>query len=356
MEESILNLLRKRVNRPVFIWGSGSAGIRIFTFLEEIGVQVEGFIDSDPIKHGMTVNSITIYSPDALKKSNYANKPFVVIASMYRGEIEAQLKKLGFDIKNDCWNNTGKFTESAPNGTPENIYDWFNNTILNSPYLPPLDVTLGTSLPWDHHCLYEARIAVRMAEMRYVEQVIFPENIIKNNVSGAVLEFGVFTGYWLERLYNICELHKMNCDVIGFDSFEGLPAKDKLNDFSTWQEGMYKADYETVAKRLKISERKNLKLFKGWFSDTFRLKEVRKIDKIAFARIDCDIYRPALECLEFIEDRLVEGAIVVFDDWSWTFKGEALALYEHLKKSQWNFKFLFYIDHVHLYFSVHKKE
>jgi hypothetical protein len=48
-------------------------------------------------------------------------------------------------------------------------------------------------------------------------------------------------------------------------------------------ERMYKADYETVARNLKVNERKNLKLFKRWFRDTFLLYAVKKINKIAYA-------------------------------------------------------------------------
>ena len=34
-----------------------------------------------------------------------------------------------------------------------------------------------------------------------------------------------------------------------------------------------------------------------------------------YARIDCDIYQPARECLHYLGPRLVDGAIAVFDDW-----------------------------------------
>jgi hypothetical protein len=36
---------------------------------------------------------------------------------------------------------------------------------------------------------------------------------------------------------------------------------------------------------------------------------------IPYVRIDCDIYLPALDCLNYLGSRLAGGAILVFDDW-----------------------------------------
>jgi hypothetical protein len=191
--------------------------------------------------------------------------------------------------------------------------------------------------------------------MDYVEKEIFPKIIVAQNIQGAIIEFGVAQGGWLEKLYTINELYSPDREVIGFDSFEGLPETDRDNDYPAWRKGMYKADYETVAHNLKITERKNLKLIKGWFCDTFTSDAVKNIDKIAYARIDCDIYQSSFECFKFIDTRLSEGAVVVCDDWGWSLGSETKAFYDWLPHSRWNFEFLFYIDLFHIYFRVKKK-
>jgi hypothetical protein len=184
---------------------------------------------------------------------------------------------------------------------------------------------------------------------------LFPNIIIAQNIQGAIIEFGVAHGSWLDKLYTICEYYSLDRDIIGFDSFEGLPDTDKDNDYPAWHKGMYKVDYETAAHNLKINERKNLKLFKGWFCDTFTLEAVKNIDKIAYARIDCDIYQSSLECFEFIDSRLSEGAIVVCGDWGWRLGSKTKAFHDWLPNSRWKYEFLFYIDHFHIYFQVKNK-
>lgn len=99
-KDYMLYMLKHISNRPMFIWGAGSGGILGLAMLHDIGFDVKGFIDSNPLKHGEIIKSITIYSPDVLK-SNYTNKPFVVIASIHHKEIEVQLKTLGFDTELD---------------------------------------------------------------------------------------------------------------------------------------------------------------------------------------------------------------------------------------------------------------
>ena len=86
-------------------------------------------------------------------------------------------------------------------------------------------------------------------------------------------------------------------------------------------------------------------MIKGWFSESFKRPEIQGIDKICYARIDSDLYQPAVECLDFLRDRLVDGAIL----------GESKALSEWLPTSGLELEFLAYNGIVHLYLRVHKK-
>jgi hypothetical protein len=36
---------------------------------------------------------------------------------------------------------------------------------------------------------------------------------------------------------------------------------------------------------------------------------------VSIAHIDCDLYSSALDCLNFLDGRLADGAILLFDDW-----------------------------------------
>jgi hypothetical protein len=145
-------------------------------------------------------------------------------------------------------------------------------------------------------------------------------------------------------------------NVYGFDSFEGLPKPDTVYDTEYWKEGMYAADIEDVKERLKCSENPHVKLIKGWFSEAFKFEEAKNIKQIAFARIDCDLYHPAVECLDYLKERLADNAILVFDDWQNDLRyGETKAFYEWLPNSGWKFDFLLMNGWVHLFLRARKE-
>jgi hypothetical protein len=100
--ETINYFLKGGLERPLFIWGAGVVGIRTFSILREIDCDVEGFIDSNPTKHGEKVDSLTIFSENALLY-NFYDKPFVIIgtAMKYYTEIEDKLSSLGFIAEKD---------------------------------------------------------------------------------------------------------------------------------------------------------------------------------------------------------------------------------------------------------------
>jgi hypothetical protein len=65
-----------------------------------------------------------------------------------------------------------------------------------------------------------------------------------------------------------------------------------------------------------------IKLVKGWFNETLtpKTKQDLGIKAAAIVYVDCDFYESAVPCLEFITDLLVDGSVIIFDDW-WIFKG-----------------------------------
>jgi len=101
----MLDSLKQSANRPIYIWGTGDGGIRALRLLRDLGYDINGFIDSDPKKLGMTVESVEIFLPDVLEDDCEA-KPFVVIGvirAVFRKEIETKLKALGFESKLDYY-------------------------------------------------------------------------------------------------------------------------------------------------------------------------------------------------------------------------------------------------------------
>jgi O-methyltransferase len=61
---------------------------------------------------------------------------------------------------------------------------------------------------------------------------------------------------------------------------------------------------------------------KGWFQETLTLETKRKLGlkAVSIAYVDCDFYESAKVALNFLTDLLVDGSVIVFDDW-WMYKG-----------------------------------
>lgn len=195
-------------------------------------------------------------------------------------------------------------------------------------------------------------LAMMGAEREYCGHLL--AELDRNNIEGDIVEFGVFDGGWLETIANFCEKLNSPRKLYGFDSFEGLPEGTE-HDLNCWEKGQFAADYEVVCARLKTKERPWINLRKGWFSDT--LPKEHGLDRIAYARIDCDLYSAAVECLEFLSARLVHGAILVFDDWTYNEdKGETKACYEWLVRNpKVSLEFLAANSIGHFYFKTHIK-
>lgn len=221
--------------------------------------------------------------------------------------------------------------------------------IQNFPDSLPNHLYLATSFTHNDPCGEIIKKAMRDAEVQFAKTLL--KQIKENNVEGDIVEFGVYTGSWLNDLNNICKNINLNKKIYGFDSFQGLPSLSQY-DFPVWEVGQFNANYDDVYKFLDCGNNKNIKLVKGWFRDTFPLLK-EEISKICYARIDCDLYEPAKECLEFLTGKLVDGSILVFDDWMWLFThGEPKAFFEWLPTCGYKFEFLAYNGYLQLYLKV----
>ena len=190
------------------------------------------------------------------------------------------------------------------------------------------------------------------AEMSYCEDL--PTELKDTLVPGAIVEFGVYRGDWINRLYDLTETVDFKREIWGFDSFEGLSEPDPDADSGYWKKGAFAAELTEVQILIKASERPRIRLVPGWFSDSLGSKKTAELTQVAFARIDCDIYRPCLECLNFLSSRLSHGAVLVFDDWSHDLRiGEARAFAEWAETvPELRFEFLFYSGWDHFYIRV----
>jgi hypothetical protein len=198
----------------------------------------------------------------------------------------------------------------------------------------------------------KAHNALIGVELEYVEALL--ASIRDYKVSGAIVEFGIFEGWWINHLFEVTERLRLLVPVLGFDSFQGLSAPHLQFDGEFWKEGMYSASRQLVEKKVKASARPRIQLFEGFFAESLTSAAASEVGEIAYARIDCDIYEPAVECLQYLSNRLSHGSILVLDDWPHQVDiGEGRAFAEwvptvpHLR-----FEFLFFGTWGHFYIRV----
>lgn len=100
-----------------------------------------------------------------------------------------------------------------------------------------------------------------------------------------------------------------------FDSFEGVSAPTAEDNLAVsgkpfWQKHQLSVDEETV--RANLAGFDNVALYRGWIPERFPEVEDRLF---AFVHVDVDLYDPTLATLQFFWPRLVQGGIVVCDDY-----------------------------------------
>lgn len=103
-----------------------------------------------------------------------------------------------------------------------------------------------------------------------------------------------------------------------FDSFEGVSEPGEKDAPVNYQEPdgpMWAGEWHGDLRRALINIGRECIVHKGWIPETF--KEVPLDAKCAFAHVDCDLYQPTKDSLEFILPRLAEGGYIAVDDFDY---------------------------------------
>lgn len=103
-----------------------------------------------------------------------------------------------------------------------------------------------------------------------------------------------------------------------FDSFEGLSEPDRNDkpegdELFEWAKGDLSASEEKVRRNLAGFD--NVSYYKGWIPTRFNDVADRRF---RFVHLDVDLYQPTLDSLEFFYPRMVEGGVILLDDYGFT--------------------------------------
>jgi hypothetical protein len=126
-------------------------------------------------------------------------------------------------------------------------------------------------------------------------------------IEGEILEFGVYQGSTI----NFMAEKFPNQTLYGFDSFEGLPEDWNISYKEKYNK--HKKGYFAVDNLPQVKS--NVRLVKGFFDTSLPkwLKE-NNLDKISLLHIDSDLYSSAKIIFDKLNDYIVPGTIIVFDE------------------------------------------
>jgi hypothetical protein len=168
---------------------------------------------------------------------------------------------------------------------------------------------------WDFPRLHPAREMKRLAldeSVQYAQQYmrtavgmessreVLSSALHQVAVSGYYLEFGVYKGGTIGFIANQVGSSQL---VHGFDSFHGLQ--------EPWSGDGFRFDLH--GKMPKVPG--NVILHQGFFADTLPGWLEQNPGPAAFIHIDSDLYEPARVVLEHLQERILPGTIIVFDEY-----------------------------------------
>jgi O-methyltransferase len=131
---------------------------------------------------------------------------------------------------------------------------------------------------------------------------------------GDFAEVGVYQGGSALFLYEIAQEQGRFLHL--FDTFEGMPT---AGEFDTHKVGDFAdVDFDRVRRSMPLAI-----FYKGLFPDTMPAE----LSPLAFVHIDCDQYQSVKDSIERLWPLVVEGGIMLFDDYSYL-EGARLAVDE----------------------------
>ena len=149
--------------------------------------------------------------------------------------------------------------------------------------------------------------------------------VSNERVEGDYLEFGVFRGRSFVEAWHAARYWEQGTmRFIAFDSFAGLPEIRSVDAGGPFRQADYRAsrgDFEATLRQHRVPPSR-VSVVEGLFEQTLHPNTSTAIgvERAAVAVIDCDLYHSTVSVLDFLTDLLVDGSVLIFDDW-YTFRG-----------------------------------
>lgn len=161
------------------------------------------------------------------------------------------------------------------------------------------------------------------------------QDVLRQCVPGLLVECGVAAGVQLAAMWAACaEEGAINRQLVGFDSFQGIPWAGPRDDVQPGIGGIDQIPPEKIGKlessgitvhgQAQVERnlvqwgvpRAAVRLVPGWFQDTVPVFAQQCTSPIAVLRLDGDLYASTLVCMQHLFPRLSRGGVLIVDDYA----------------------------------------
>ena len=172
-----------------------------------------------------------------------------------------------------------------------------------------------------YHALFGSFRSISAEAPQAIQRALEEARRIGGEDPGDYYEFGIFRGFTFYTAWEKTEeLGLKDMKLYGFDSFEGLPEVEGIDQGNgQFFQGQFAASKESVEANLRERgvDFSRVVMVKGFYNEslTEELRAQHPFRKAAVAMMDCDLYASTLDALKWMTPYLQDGSVIVFDDW-----------------------------------------
>lgn len=156
---------------------------------------------------------------------------------------------------------------------------------------------------------------------------IIADYLLGAQISGDYAEFGVYQGETFAHACNFMGPMFPELSFWAFDSFKGLPhPRAEIDEHNGYSGGFYEGQFSCSKTDFlnNLEDRSvnldRVRIVDGWYNETLTKQYTdrypsSKLETVAVAWIDCDLYESTVPVLDYISNKITIGSVILFDDW-----------------------------------------
>jgi hypothetical protein len=348
MDMEMLKLMKEA--RHIYIYGAGSRGQNFLPVCEtyRLPEEIDIVVTDNANERYLGQHAVWAFSDIRMEKDDvifvamgesYWQEILEKVSDRYDGKgikVEFLTEKVIDDLRKealtDSLKKAGIDTRLLPRALYAEIYGEQGLEAVGSIEKKMWELATEESARYANRHMTKAQIFHYLGEYHIwlMTQIDHSDDSVEN----ICMEFGVNTGYTINRFADHCNNH-----FYGFDSFEGLP--------EDWIKGFEKSTF----KQDKLPKvRRNVTLVQGWFDQSlpvFICEHDLEEEKIRFIHIDCDLYSSTKTVFGFLGKYIQKGTIIAFDEY-FNFPGwenhEFKAFQEWVSENDMEYEYIAFVE------------